>query len=110
MNFVIIYNDMVGATQALEIEAESWEEAKIGVVQRLRDAQRVEDGVDRNSLLMFPAMIIKADNVEVKHITAYVSNDGEELCEYTESFMQVYEGPSDPTENYEIPELEEDER
>ena len=110
MNFVIIYADMVGATQALEFSADSWEEAKIGVVQRLRDAQRAEDGVDKSSLMMFPAMIIKADNVEVKHITAYVSNDGEELCDYTESLIQAYAGPTGSTEIYDIPELEEDER
>ena len=107
MNFVIIYADMVGATQALEIEADSWDGAKSGVVQRLRDNQRVAEGVDRNSLQMFPAMIIKADNVEVKRITAYVSNDGEELCDYTESLMQVYKGPAEAEEFDEIPEVEE---
>ena len=107
MNFVIIYNDMVGSTQALEIAADSWEEAKTGVFQRLRDNQLVADGVDRNSLMMFPAMIIKADNVEVKRITAYVTNEGEELCEYTESLMQVYEGAVDIEEFEEKPEVEE---
>ena len=107
MNFVIIYADMVGATQALEIEADSWDEAKIGVVQRLRDNQKVAEGVDRNSLQMFPAMIIKADNVEVKRITSYVTNEGEELVEYTEDLMEVYEGAAEIQEFEEKPEVEE---
>jgi len=107
MSFVVIYNDMVGSTQALEFTADSWEAAKSGIFQRLRDNQLIADGVDRDSLMMFPAMIIKADNVEVKHITAYVSNDGEELCDYTESLMQVYKGPAEVEEFDEIPEVEE---
>jgi len=84
MNFVIIYSDMVGSTQALEITAASWEEAKEGLLQRLRDNQVVAEGVDKDSLNMFPSMVIRADNVEVKRVVPYVNEEGEELCEYLE--------------------------
>ena len=87
MTFIVIYSDMVGVTQALPVTADSWSQASEGLFKRLRDAQNASDDVDRSSLMMIPTMIIKADNPEIKRITSYISNEGEEVCDYTENFM-----------------------
>ena len=87
MTFIVIYSDMVGVTQALPVTADSWSQAREGLFKRLRDAQNASDDVDRSSLMMIPTMIIKADNPEIKRITSYISNEGEEVCDYTENFM-----------------------
>jgi len=82
MSYVVIYSDMVGATQALTVEAGSWEEVNDGLVQRLRDSQVVAEGVDKDGLAMFPTMILKADNVETRRVVAYVNESGEEVSGY----------------------------
>lgn len=87
MTFIVIYSDMVGVTQALPVTADSWSQAREGLFKRLRDAQNASDDVDRSSLMMIPTMIIKADNPEIKRITSYISNEGEEVCDYTENFI-----------------------
>jgi hypothetical protein len=87
MDFIIIYSDMVGGTQALEITADSWEAASDGLMQRLRDNQEVVEGVNKGALNFFPLMVIKASDIEIKRVTAYVDNDGVELCDYTENFQ-----------------------
>ena len=87
MTFIVIYSDMVGVTQVLPFTADSWSQAREGLFNRLRDAQDASEDVDRSSLIMIPTMIIKADNPEIKRITSYISNEGEEVCDYTENFM-----------------------
>jgi hypothetical protein len=91
MTFIVIYSDMVGVTQALPVTADSWSQAREGLFKRLRDAQDASEDVDRSSLMMIPTMIIKADNPEIKRITSYISNEGEEVCDYTENFMPEVE-------------------
>jgi hypothetical protein len=72
MDFIIIYSDMAGGTQALEINADSWEAANDGLIQRLRDNQEAVEGVDKNTLNFFPIMLINAKATEIRRYVPYV--------------------------------------
>lgn len=72
MDFIVIYQDMVGGTQALEINADSWEAADDGLLQRLRDNQKAAEGVDKDSLNFFPVMLINAKANEIRRYAPYV--------------------------------------